>query len=293
MVNDKKFRSSTQKVYYEIARDEESVRDANFSSIYEFLPDIDLFDEKRIGIGKELLASLRFIEPRFVFYRRDEQTFLEDPNSFSMRLLPGETLEKALASCKNTFSEINELYGHYNVSMRMINFLILRDAALVRKNNTLVNMYQDARERIDEILTNKEVKRFKIDNLENVKTDNDLLLTKKELAVPKEKINQEPLNPAEERVEEVKAKIQKEILNETLDEEDEEEADLFKEAEEHGIPIPNDRVIEPEVVQKEDEEEILKEPLKEEEEIDKSKYNNLYDNIGNESALKELKKSGD
>jgi len=43
-----------------------------------------------------------------------------------------------------------------------------------------------------------------------------------------------------------------ELLENEESEEEEVEVDIFKEAEEHGIPIPNDRVPEPEVVQKEE-----------------------------------------
>lgn len=184
MNESKEFANNAFKKYFEIAKGESEVDEKSFPSAYELLPDLDAFEENKNRIGKELLASLRYIEPSFLFYRRDESSFLEDPKNFSMRVIPGSEIEKALMVFKNVQAEINELYGHYSVALYLLNYIVNRNISTIKKNNKLVTMYEDILAELNEKQKNTELANLIARPIEIHKKDVDLLLTNEEKKMP-------------------------------------------------------------------------------------------------------------
>lgn len=177
MAETREFSNDKYKQYYQIAKGETEVDLFSFNSAYEILPDLDNFEEIKNANGKKLLASLRFIEPQFVYYRKDESSFLEDPINFSMRLIPGSDLERALSTYREIQSVNNELYGHYSVSLYLLKFLIQRNDMLVKKNKKLMQMYSDVVDQLTEIQKQKELTNVRVSELELPLSKKDGVLT--------------------------------------------------------------------------------------------------------------------
>ena len=147
----KEFINKSQLDFVSIARGEEEINEDNFSFAYKMLNDVDAFDLERNSIGRDLLESLKYVESNFIYYRAEESRFIDNPESFSMKLIPGSTIDKSLSTVKSIQHRINLLFGNYNVSMYLLSFLILSTRELERKNYFLTKNYNDILDRLHEV----------------------------------------------------------------------------------------------------------------------------------------------
>lgn len=176
----KEFANNKYRDYFEVSKGDQEVSLENFNDCYGILPDLDIFEENKLSTGRILLASLRLIEPQFVYYRREENSFIENPNEFTMRVLPGSDLENGLNYIKNIQSSINDMHGHYNVALYLLKFLLARNSIVVRKNKKLALMYEELLNEINNNQTKKEIKKYKVEELNISKKDEVLALMPEE-----------------------------------------------------------------------------------------------------------------
>jgi hypothetical protein len=181
----KEFISDSHKLYEDIAYNRQEVSVINFGEIYSLLPRRTGFLESRNIVAKSLLDSLRFVGLNDL-KGMDYVRFAETPMQFNRRVVFNSDLDVGLREVKDIMILINEIYGHYSVSVKLIGFLLDRDASNYAKNQELIEKNALLLKEIDELKKQlvKEpveigVKQEIIEKLE-IKTENPLTLTPEE-----------------------------------------------------------------------------------------------------------------
>lgn len=137
MAQSKEFLNESHKLYYDVAKGMQLMTLANFGEVYALLPNSTTMMSNRDAVGKSLLKNLKnlgFTD----FSDRDLQQFVETPLNLKKRTFPGSELERAFDDTKDVQAIINELFGHYSVAVKIIDFLVERDHNNFNKNQTLL-----------------------------------------------------------------------------------------------------------------------------------------------------------
>jgi hypothetical protein len=151
MSESREFRLNKDMVFFQVAKGEIELDEESFKICNEELKSPEFFEDRRNVLGEEFLEILKFVEDNFVYYKRDLENFIEDPKTFSLRLLPGSNLEKCLRTLKNLQCEINTLFGYYTVSVNMLDYLKDENKDLEIKNNTLKNKNEELTNELKEL----------------------------------------------------------------------------------------------------------------------------------------------
>ena len=144
MTDVKEFLNDSHKQYTEVSLGVQTLNLANFDKVYELLPDLDTFEEQKSVFGRILLSGLKIVEPGFTYYAPEENRFIDNPSTYNPRITNWHNtdLDKALSNIKECQMIVNDLYGHYSVSLRIINFLLAREHEITKKNRILIRNMQ-------------------------------------------------------------------------------------------------------------------------------------------------------
>jgi len=180
------FRNNKLMNYVQVAKGEIEVDLTTFNDVYELLPSIESFDIDRSVVGKNLLGTIRIFEPSFVYYQRQEDFFIDDPQNFDLKVINGSSVDRAISGFKDIQSKINELFGHYSACLYLLNFLIQRNRSLVNNNVLLLKKYEGIVDELNDYYKEKELNDFKVNELyvKNTKVDGVLALTEEEKKQP-------------------------------------------------------------------------------------------------------------
>lgn len=175
----KEFLNKSHQQYYNVSKGTDVVSIKNFGDLYHLLPSSEIMFSSREVIGRSLLDSLRYVDRGVSFADKDYNNFISFPTEFNKKYLSGSDADNELKDLKNMMALINELFGHYSVSVELVNFLIQRNNVITNKYNSLLRDYEVALVSLAEKDVAKKIDDLKIVELKKTEV-NPIVLTTEE-----------------------------------------------------------------------------------------------------------------
>lgn len=211
----KEFANESYKLYYGVAKGYELVDIKNFSEVFKLLPDTETMMQDKNRFAESIINILKSNDEALQFKESDYAKFSENPEEFrGVKVITNSSSEANLKEGKELMMLINEMYGHYSVSIRIINFLVDRCNVNINLNKELLKKYNEALNKLSGYENLKKSLPYNIGELNKVQT-NPLILTEEETKklentnnVEEKETDEEPIEkgfkenePVEEEVE--------------------------------------------------------------------------------------------
>lgn len=137
----KKYFSEDEKAFDEVGLGETEVSVSNFTAVKRrMLPDYIAVQRKN-GLMKQLVNMLEKSSPNLRIPNTQIHNLLDDPDSFRLNIQRGHPLETMPQDLINIAKINNTLTFNYKIAIKLINFLIERDAKIVLDYKDLNNKY--------------------------------------------------------------------------------------------------------------------------------------------------------